>query len=70
MAMGNWISLGAAGIVALGWFVTGWLNRRKDVAQKRLEHRLEALKSFLPVWFLIQQNGASFQQPEFLAANF
>jgi hypothetical protein len=64
--MTNLISLVAASIVAAGWFVTGYLNRRKDVAQKRLEHRLEALKSFLPVWFSIQKNSSPFRQPEFL----
>jgi hypothetical protein len=66
MTTGNYISLVAALIVAAGWFVTGYLNRRKDVAQKRLEHRLEALKSFLPVWFAIQRGGDPFQQPGFL----
>lgn len=60
------MSIVAALIVALGWFVTGYLNRRKDVAQKRLEHRLEALKSFLPVWFAIQKNSSPFNQPGFL----
>ena len=62
----NWISIISAFIVALGWFVNGDLNRRKDVALKRLEHRLEALKSFLPVWFSIQEGGAPFLQPDFL----
>lgn len=45
-------------IVAIGWFVTGYLNRIKDVAQKRLDYRLKALESFLPVWFDIQKNSA------------
>jgi hypothetical protein len=30
-----------------GWFVTGYLNRAKDIAQKRLDYRLKALESFL-----------------------
>jgi hypothetical protein len=66
MTTANWISIVSASIVALGWFVTGYLNRRKDVAQKRLEHRLEALKSFLPVWFSIQKSKTPFNQPGFL----
>jgi len=68
--MKDWISLGAALggalIVAIGWFVTGWPNRRKDVAQRRLEFRLQALESFLPVWFIIQANPAPFTNPNFL----
>ena len=67
----DWIALGAAlggaMIVAIGWFVTGWVNRRKDVAQRRLEFRLKALESFLPVWFAIQSNPAPFTDPSFLA---
>lgn len=62
-----WAALGGASIVAVGWFVTGWLNRRKDVAQKRMELRLQALESFLPVWFTIQSNSAPFTDPGFLA---
>ena len=66
MRIEHWISLGAAAIVAIGWFVTGYLNRRKDVAQKRMEYRLKALESFLPVWFAIQKNSAPFSHPSFL----
>jgi hypothetical protein len=63
----DWITIASASIVAIGWFVTGYLNRLKDVAQKRLEYRLKALETFLPVWFSIQKNGAPFTQPGFLA---
>jgi hypothetical protein len=63
----NWITLSSALIVALGWFVTGYLNRVKDVAQKRLEFRLRALESFLPVWFSIQKNSAPFKDEKFLS---
>ena len=66
----NWMTLAAATIagtlVAIGWFVTGYLNRAKDVAQRRLDYRLQALESFLPVWFTIQKSGAPFTQPGFL----
>jgi len=67
MQIENWITIASACIVAAGWFVTGYLNRVKDVAQKRLEYRLEALKAFLPVWFSIQKNSAPFSDPGFLA---
>jgi hypothetical protein len=66
----DWIALGAALggalIVAIGWWVTGWQNRRKDVAQRRLDFRLQALESFLPVWFIIEDNPAPFTNPNFL----
>ena len=63
----NWITVASALIVAIGWFVTGYLNRKKDVAQKRLEYRLKTLEAFLPVWFTIQENSSPFSQPGFLA---
>jgi hypothetical protein len=67
MQVKDWIIVASALIVAIGWFVTGYLNRVKDVAQKRLEYRLTALQAFLPVWFSIQKSGAPFTQPGFLA---
>lgn len=66
MTITNWITLTSALIVAIGWFVTAYHNRKKDIAAKRLEHRLTALKSFLPVWFAIQKSRAPFQDPKFL----
>lgn len=62
----DWIAIAAAFIVAVGWFVTGWLNRIKDVQQKRLEYRLRALDSFLAVWYIISRNSAPFSDPNFL----
>lgn len=67
MEVNDWITIVSALIVAIGWFVTGYLNRVKDVAQKRLEYRLKALEAFLVVWFAIQKNSAPFTQPEFLS---
>ena len=63
----DWISIVSAAIVAIGLFVTGYLNRRKDVAQKRLEYRLKALEAFLPVWFAIQKSRGGPFSPEFIA---
>jgi len=41
MTADNWIHLGAALLAAfvagIGWFVTAFYQRRKDVAQRRLE---------------------------------
>ena len=42
--------------IVVGWFVNSWLNRRHEIAKKRMELRLEALLSFLPVLFAIQEN--------------
>ncbi len=66
MEINHWISIASASIVATGWFVTGYLNRSKDVAQKRLDYRLTALEAFLPVWFTIQKHSAPFADPRFL----
>lgn len=71
MTTDNWISIVSAllagGLVAIGWYVNGIIQRRKDVAQRRLEFRLGALESFLPVWFAIQKSGgAPFNQSDFL----
>jgi hypothetical protein len=71
MTLDNWISVASAllagSLVAAGWFVNGIFQRRKDVAQRRLDFRLTALESFLPVWFAIQKSGgAPFAQSGFL----
>jgi len=71
MTVDNWISMASAllagTLVAVGWFVNGIFQRRKDVAQRRLDFRLTALESFLPVWFAIEKSGgAPFSQPAFL----
>jgi hypothetical protein len=43
----NWVTIAgfttAGSLVAIGWFVTGHLNRAKEVVLKRLEYRLKAL---------------------------
>jgi hypothetical protein len=54
-------------ILAGGWFLTGYLNMLKDVAQKRLDYRLKTLEVFLPVCFHVRNNTVSFSQPEFIA---
>ena len=67
MTTDNWITLASAAVggslVALGWFVNGYQNRLQDVAQKRLEYRLKALESMLPVFFAVWQSGDPFSQP-------
>jgi hypothetical protein len=65
MEIKDWITLLSAFIVAMGWFVTGYLSRVKDVAQKRLDYRLEALEAFLPIGMALQKKGDPFKSPEF-----
>lgn len=66
MELSHWISILAAFIVAAGWFVTGYLNRAKDVAQKRLEYRLKALESFLLVHDEMIEKGGMPSDKEFM----
>jgi hypothetical protein len=57
------ISILSAFIVAIGWYVTGHLNRKKDVAQKRLEYRLKGLEASLTVFLAIAKHKEPFMQP-------
>jgi len=50
----------------LGWLATNVLNEAKETREKRLEYRLLMLHSFLPLWFIIQKDGAPFTNPTFL----
>lgn len=51
-------------IVSLGWYRTGQLNRENNVHLKRLDYRIKALESFLPVWREIQKDGNAFARPD------
>lgn len=65
MTTQDWITLLSAVLVAVGWFVNGFFDRRLSIAEKRLEYRLEALKSFLPVISsLHSQRENFFNNPE------
>ena len=66
MEISHWISIVAALIVAIGWFVTGYLNRAKDVAQKRLDYRLKALESFLVIHDEMIEKGGVPSDKEFV----
>ena len=60
MEIRDWIMICSATIVVFGWFVNGFLNRRHEVAKKRMEYRMETLQSFLPVFFSIQKHNDPF----------
>ena len=51
-------------VVALGWYLTGRLNRANNIHLKRLDFRIKALESFLPVWRAIQKDGDAFSKPD------
>jgi len=51
-------------IVALGWYQTGKLNRANNIDLKRLDFRIKALESFLPVWHEIEKDGAALEKPD------
>lgn len=51
-------------IVALGWYRTGQLNRANNIHLKRLDFRIKALESFLPVWREIQKDGGALAKPD------
>lgn len=67
MEVKDWITIASALIIAIGWFVTGYLNRAKDVAQKRLEYRLKMLEAFLPVFFAVLKNEKATADPTVVA---
>ena len=44
----------SACLAILGWMVNNYYKREHEIAKKRLEYRLEALHSFIPVYVLIE----------------
>lgn len=66
MTASDLIALVGLFVVAVGWVVSSRLNRKDALAEKRHFHRLEALKSFLPVRNVIQCSGAPFEEEGFL----
>lgn len=47
-------------IVVTGWFVNSHLNRRHEISKKRMDFRLEALHSFLPVFLSMSSSSKPF----------
>lgn len=43
MEIKDWIMIITAVFVVIGWFVNSYLNRKHEVAKKRLDYRLEVL---------------------------
>jgi len=53
----DFILIASAIIVVAGWFINGILNRKHEIAKKRMEYRLEMLHSFLPIYLSLQKDG-------------
>lgn len=54
MTISDCILLLSASAVVVGWFVNSWLNRRHEIAKKRIDHRLETLKNYLSFYIRAQ----------------
>ena len=52
----DWITVFSVVVIVIGWFVNSFLNRRHEISKKRIDYRLDALLSFLPVIFAINEN--------------
>ena len=42
-----WTLLASSFVVVSGWFVNSHLNRKHEIAKKRIDHRLEMLKKYM-----------------------
>lgn len=49
MQIKDWITIISALVIAIGWLVNSFLNRKHEIAKRKLECRLDALKSYMPV---------------------
>jgi hypothetical protein len=62
----DWTTVISVIAIITGWFVNGYLNRKNEIAKKRLDHRLPTLKAFLKIPRLIEKNSAPFNDTIFL----
>lgn len=60
MTIHDWIEIVAFLIIIVGWFVNSQLNRRHEMAKKRMEYRLDALQSFVPLFFEMSESRIRF----------
>ena len=50
----------SACLAIIGWMVNNYFKRRHEIAKKRLEYRLEALHSFVPVYLSLSKSSNPF----------
>lgn len=65
MEIKDWITIIGVAIVAIGWFINADLNRKNEIAKKRLDHRLPTLNSFLELVELIRSLSTKPNDAEF-----
>jgi len=63
----DWITIGSVIALITGWFVNSHLNRRNEIAKKRLDHRLPTLNSFFElVEFIRTKHNQNPDDAEFI----
>lgn len=53
--------------VITGWFISGYVNRRNEIAKMRLNYRMRTLKMVLDIKCFIEKNPSPFSDPDFLS---
>ena len=63
----DWVQACSILALIIGWFVNGYLNRKNDIAKKRLEYRLPTLQSYLKIWYIFNdpQSGQKINFSEY-----
>ena len=56
MEIRDWVTIISVFLVITGWFVNSYLNRKSEIAKRRLDHRLPTLKSFIKMWYYVQEH--------------
>ena len=60
----------SACLAIIGWMVNNYFKRRHEIAKKRLEYRLEALHSFIPVYLSLAKSSNPFIDDQALVKKF
>lgn len=68
MKINECIALISVIVFIIGWFINNYIKYRYEISKKRFEYRINALQSFLNVWFIIQKESSPFTNDAFLPA--
>ena len=63
----DWITPLSFIALIVGWFINSHLNRKNEIAKKRIEYRLQMLQAFFNVYFFIAKNKDPFKNPALIA---